>query len=92
MRPILAFAILLLGLSGAAPEPDYSRYFTDHPHAVDGGAASSLIEIESSTGRTDRLTVASLEHPVAVETLKPARCRRGCRWRRGRKLRYKQYG
>lgn len=72
MRPILAFAILLLGLSSAAPEPDYSRYFTDYPHAADGGAASSLIEIESSTGRTDRLTVASLEHPVAVETLKPA--------------------
>ena len=72
MRPILAFVILLLGLSGAAPEPDYSRYFTDYPHSADGGAASSLIEIESSTGRTDRLTVASLEHPVAVETLKPA--------------------
>lgn len=72
MRPILAFAILLLGLSGAAPEPDYSRYFTDYPHSADGGAASSLIEIESSTGRTDRLTVASLEHTVAVETLKPA--------------------
>ena len=72
MRPILAFAILLLGLSEAAPEPDYSRYFTDYPHAADGGAASSLIEIELSTGRTDRLTVASLEHPVAVETLKPA--------------------
>ena len=46
MRPILAFAILLLGLSSAAPEPDYSRYFTDYPHAADGGAASSLIEIE----------------------------------------------
>lgn len=72
MRSILAFAILLLGLSGAAPEPDYSRYFTDYPHSADGGAASSLIEIESSTGRTDRLSVASLEHTVAVETLKPA--------------------
>jgi transglycosylase-like protein with SLT domain len=73
MRPILAFAILLLGLSRAALEPDYSRYFTDYPHAMDGGAATSLIEIESSTGRADRLTVASLEpHPVPVETLKPA--------------------
>ena len=59
-EPILAFAILLLGLSSAAPEPDYSRYFTDYPHAADGGAASSLIEIESSTGRADRLTVAAL--------------------------------
>jgi transglycosylase-like protein with SLT domain len=69
MRPILAFAILLLGLSRAAPEPDYSHYFTDYPHVVDGGAASSLIEIESSTGRADRLAVAALEHPISVETL-----------------------
>jgi hypothetical protein len=66
MRPLLAFAILLLGLSRAAPEPDYSRYFDDNPHAA--GAASSLIEIESSTGRANRLSVASLQHTVSVET------------------------
>jgi soluble lytic murein transglycosylase-like protein len=73
MRAILAFAILLLWLSHAAPEPDYSRYFTDYPHAAASGAASSLIEVESSTGRTDRLAVASLEpHAVPVETFKPA--------------------
>ena len=36
-------------------------------------AVRSLIEIESSTGRTDRLAVASLEpHAVPVETLRPA--------------------
>ncbi len=29
MRPILAFAILLLGLSSAAPEPDYSAYLIE---------------------------------------------------------------
>lgn len=68
MRPILAFAILLLWLSRAAPEPDYSHYFNDYPHAA--GAASSLIEIESSTGRADRLSVASLQHAVSVETLR----------------------
>ncbi len=67
MRPILAFAILLLWMARAAPEPDYSRYFTGDPHAA--GAAASLIEIESSTGRADRLAVASLQHAIAVETL-----------------------
>jgi hypothetical protein len=71
MRAILAFALLLLWLSDAAPEPDYSRYFTDYPHAA-GGAASSFIEIESSTSRTDRLVVASLQpHAVPVETFTP---------------------
>jgi soluble lytic murein transglycosylase-like protein len=69
MRPILAFAFLLLCLSRAAPEPDYSHYFNDYPHAA--GAAASLIEIESSTGRADRLSVASLQHAVVVETLRP---------------------
>jgi hypothetical protein len=68
MRPILAFAILLLGLSRAAPEPDYSRYFNAYPHFA--SAASSLIEIESSTGRSDRLSVASLQHAITVETLR----------------------
>ncbi len=72
MRPILAFAILLLWLSRAAPEPDYSRYLTDYPHAAGGGVTSSLIEIESSTGRADRLSVASLQpHAISVETLRP---------------------
>lgn len=68
MRPILTFAILLLGLSRAAPEPDYSRYFNDYPHFA--GGASSLLEIESSTGRTDRLSVASLQHAITVETVR----------------------
>ena len=73
MRPILAFAILLLGLSRAAPEPEYSRYFTDYLHSTGGEAASPLVEIESSTGRADRLSVASLQpHAIPVETLKPA--------------------
>lgn len=69
MRPILAFAILLLWLTRAAPEPDYSRYLTDYPHAA--GVASSLIEIESSTGRADRLSMASLQHAVSVEIVRP---------------------
>ncbi|MFZ0526242.1 MAG: transglycosylase SLT domain-containing protein [Xanthobacteraceae bacterium] len=70
MRPILAFAILLLWMPRTAPEPDYSHYFNDDPHAP-AGATSSLIEIESSTGRADRLALASLQHAISVETLKP---------------------
>ena len=73
MRPMLAFAILLLGLSRAAPEPDYSRFFTDYLHSTGGEAASPLIETESSAGRADQLSVAPLQpHPIRIETLKPA--------------------
>jgi len=60
MRSILAFAIVLSALSSAAPEPDYSSYFNDYLHAAGADRTSSLIEIESSTGRADRLAVASL--------------------------------
>jgi hypothetical protein len=62
MRPMLAFAILLLGFSSAAPEADYSSYyFTDYLRPAGGNAAPSLVEIESSTGRADRLAVALLQ-------------------------------
>ena len=72
MRPMLAMAILLLGLSGAAPEPDYSTYFAEYLHAVGGDAAHSPVEIESATRRGDRLAVASLQpHAVPVEILMP---------------------
>lgn len=46
MRPIIAFGILLFGLGGAAPEPEYSSLFGDYLHAKDGNAVSSLIKIE----------------------------------------------
>ena len=73
MRSILAFAIVLLALSSAAPEPDYSSYINDYLHAPGVDWRSSLIEIESSTGRTDRLAVASLQpHATAVEIIKRA--------------------
>jgi soluble lytic murein transglycosylase-like protein len=76
MRPILVVTILLLGLSAAAPEPDYSSYFTDYLHAADRTAEASFIEIESSIGRADRLaTVSPQPHVVAVETLTPADAR-----------------
>jgi hypothetical protein len=54
MRPLLAFAILMLGLSTAAPEPEYSRLLRGTFHAQRDAAFTSLVEIESSTGRGDR--------------------------------------
>jgi len=64
MRPLLAFAILMLGHSTAAPEPEYSRLLRGSFHAERDGAYTSLVEIESSTGRGDRrpmLIPASIE-------------------------------
>lgn len=70
MRAILVFAILLLGLSGAAPEPEYSLFaagIRTHHDALD-----DLVEIESSTGRADRLSLAALGPRVLrVELLRP---------------------
>jgi len=68
MRPILALAIVLFGVSSAAPEPEYSSLFGDSffPGA-DSDAVPALIEIESSTGRADRLTFAERPRVLAVE-------------------------
>src|SRR5581483_12447637 len=72
MRSIIAFAILMVPWLGATPEPEYSKFFADHPQATAGDVAPTLIEIESSTGRTDRLDMASLQpHQLTVETFKP---------------------
>jgi hypothetical protein len=64
MRPLLAFAILMLGLSSAAPEPEYTRLLRGTFNAERHGAFTSLVEIESSAGRGDRrpmLILASVE-------------------------------
>src|SRR5690242_7052277 len=69
MRAILVFAILLLGLSGAAPEPEYSlfRGIRLHHDALD-----DLVQIESSTASSDRLSLASFgPRAVRVERLRP---------------------
>jgi hypothetical protein len=72
MRPILAFGILLLGLNSAAPEPEYSLLFGDYLQTKDGGSVPSLVEIESSTGRSDRLDVAPLQpRALAVDVFRP---------------------
>ena len=71
MRPMLALGILMLGLNSAAPEPEYSSLFGDYFHALRGGGFPSLVEIESSTSRGDRLAVAALQpRALPVEILK----------------------
>jgi hypothetical protein len=64
MRPILAFAFLLLAMSTAAPEPDYSQLLRGSLHAGQQHSLTPLVGIESSTGRSDRkpmLILASAE-------------------------------
>ena len=62
MRAILVFTILLLGLTGAAPEQEYSSFgvsIRSNRDLLDG-----LVEIERSTSRGDRLSLASFEPRV----------------------------
>jgi Transglycosylase SLT domain len=59
MRPIIAFAILCLGIGGSASEPEYSSLIHDYVQTANAG--TSLIEIESSIGRGDRLTAAQTQ-------------------------------
>jgi hypothetical protein len=61
MRILLALAILLLGLSSAVPEPEYSSSLLFNSfRLIDGNSPGSLVEIESSIGKGDRLVVATL--------------------------------
>lgn len=70
MRAFLVVTILLLGLSGAAPEPEYA--LRGDSLRASRAVLNSLVEIESSTGRGDRLHMASLgPHALRVEVLKP---------------------
>jgi Transglycosylase SLT domain len=61
MRAALAFAILLLGLCSAAPEPEYYSLAASGLVSGRNAAGAPLIEIESSTRRGDRLSIAALE-------------------------------
>jgi hypothetical protein len=60
MRAFLALTILLLGIGSAAPEPEYPSLFGNYLRPT-GFDTSSLVEIESSTHRSDRLAVAGLQ-------------------------------
>ena len=69
MRAILVFTILLLGLTGAAPEPKYSLRGDDLRASRD--LLDGLIKIESSSRRGDRLSLAALGPRVLrVEVLR----------------------
>jgi Transglycosylase SLT domain len=71
MRPIFAFAILLLGISSAAPEPEYSALLSslvaDSFHLAKGTFSPSLIEIESSTAKADREIVVALRSAEPID-------------------------
>jgi len=70
MRAILVLAIMLFGLAGAAPEPEYSSLGAGI--RANDDVLNGLVEIESSTRRGDRLHLASLGPRVLqVEILRP---------------------
>ena len=70
MRVIFALVILLLGLSSAAPEPEYSSSVLFNSfRLVDGNSSTSLVEIESSIGKSDRLVIAALPSPAQPAVL-----------------------
>jgi len=68
MRPILAVAILLLCLSRAAPEPEYSSLLPGSFHLGGGTSFASLVEIESSQARGDREAVAAPPSDIGEQT------------------------
>ncbi len=71
MRPMLALAVLMLGLNSAAPEPEYPALPGDYFHISAGLGFASLVEAEPSIGKGDRLTVTALQPRVLrVEILK----------------------
>jgi hypothetical protein len=71
MRPILAIALLLVALSGGTTKPNYPSLFGGYLHAANDGAARVRFEIESSTNKSNRLTVASLQPlSIPVQTIK----------------------
>ena len=61
MRAIVVPVILLLGVSSAAPEPEYSSLLLNSFYLVDGTSLTSLVEIETSAGKSDRLVIAMLQ-------------------------------
>jgi len=70
MRTILALVMLLLGLSAAAPEPEYSSSVPFNSfRLVEGNSPTSLVEIESSIGKGDRLVIAALRSPAQPAAL-----------------------
>ena len=72
MRSLIACGIILLGLNGTAHEPDYAPRFSQHFATANDRSGSSLVEIDSSTGRADRLAIASLQpRALALQIFRP---------------------
>jgi Transglycosylase SLT domain len=66
MRPILALGFFLLGLNGAAPEPEYASLMADSFHFARGASEPSLVAIESALGKGDREMVAVMRPTLPV--------------------------
>jgi Transglycosylase SLT domain len=66
MRPIIALGIFLLGLNGAAPEPEYSSLNAESFHFAKGTPVPSLVAIESSMGKGDREIVSTLRPTLSI--------------------------
>jgi Transglycosylase SLT domain len=72
MRSIIACGFILLGLNGTAHEPEYAARFSEYFATASDRSVSTLVEIDSSTGRSDRLDVASLQPRVlALQIFRP---------------------
>jgi Transglycosylase SLT domain len=66
MRPVLALVTLLLGLNSAAPEPEYSSLSADYLQNSDNNAVRPSVEIETSVGKSDRLTALTLAPDLRI--------------------------
>ena len=72
MRSIIACGIVLLGLNGTAHEPEYASLLSGTFTTAKDRSASSLVEIDSSIGRADRLAVVNMQpRALALEIFRP---------------------
>jgi Transglycosylase SLT domain len=72
MRSIIACGIVLLGLNGTAHEPEYASLLSGNFTTANDRSASSLVEIDSSIGRADRLAVVNMQpRALALEIFRP---------------------
>jgi hypothetical protein len=72
MRSILALAVLVLCVSKASPEPEYSSLLAGSFPLGGGDAYASRVEIESSRPRADREPIAAPEPTTGAQTPAPA--------------------
>jgi hypothetical protein len=78
MRPILAFALLLLAMSSAAPEAEYAQLLHGVLPTEQDGVFTPQMQIETSSGRGDRqpLLIPASDETIddpSLANLRPAR-------------------